>query len=149
MNFEIQTTSYFDAEAKRLAKRYRSFIDDLQDFRQSLLGNPYQGAELSPGIRKIRLTIDSKSRGKSGGARVITFTYNTQANLNPSSPPSPCCKCTKPFCSYLSVPEVIRLQMPGQHIPYRLINNLINWEVTGSWLGTGNTAQYPKEHLTS
>ncbi len=75
MNFEIQTTSYFDAEAKRLAKRYRSFIDDLQDFRQSLLGNPYQGAELSPGIRKIRLTIDSKSRGKSGGARVITFTY--------------------------------------------------------------------------
>lgn len=75
MNFEIQTSSYFDAEAKRLAKRYRSFIDDLQDFRQSLLGNPYQGAELSPGIRKIRLTIDSKSRGKSGGARVITFTY--------------------------------------------------------------------------
>ena len=75
MNFEIQTTRYFDAEAKRLAKRYRSFIDDLQDFRQSLLGNPYQGAELSPGIRKIRLTIDSKSRGKSGGARVITFTY--------------------------------------------------------------------------
>lgn len=75
MNFEIQTTSYFDAEAKRLAKRYRSFIDDLRDFRQSLLGNPYQGAELSPGIRKIRLTIDSKSRGKSGGARVITFTY--------------------------------------------------------------------------
>jgi mRNA-degrading endonuclease RelE of RelBE toxin-antitoxin system len=75
MNFEIQTTSYFDAEAKRLAKRYRSFIDDLQNFRQSLLGNPYQGAELSPGIRKIRLTIDSKSRGKSGGARVITFTY--------------------------------------------------------------------------
>ena len=37
--------------------------------------NPYQGTELSPGIRKIRFTIDSKGRGKSGGARVITFTY--------------------------------------------------------------------------
>jgi mRNA-degrading endonuclease RelE of RelBE toxin-antitoxin system len=75
MSFEIQTTSYFDTEAKRLAKRHRSFIDDLQDFQKELLKNPYQGTELSPGIRKIRLTIDSKGRGKSGGARVITFTY--------------------------------------------------------------------------
>jgi mRNA-degrading endonuclease RelE of RelBE toxin-antitoxin system len=75
MSFEIQTTSYFDTEAKRLAKRHRSFIDDLEDFQKNLLKNPYQGTELSPGIRKIRLTIDSKGRGKSGGARVITFTY--------------------------------------------------------------------------
>lgn len=75
MNFELQTTSYFDSEAKKLAKRHRSFIDDLQGFRDSLLANPYQGVEMSPGIRKIRLTIDSKARGKSGGARVITFTY--------------------------------------------------------------------------
>jgi mRNA-degrading endonuclease RelE of RelBE toxin-antitoxin system len=75
MSFEIQTTSYFDTEAKRLAKRHRSFIDDLQDFQEELLKNPYQGTELSPGIRKIRLSIDSKGRGKSGGARVITFTY--------------------------------------------------------------------------
>ena len=75
MKFEIQTSSYFDAEAKRLAKRHRSFIDDLQDFRDSIVKNPYQGTELSPGIRKVRLTIGSKGRGKSGGARVITFTY--------------------------------------------------------------------------
>ena len=77
MNFEIQTTSYFDTEAKRRAKRHRSFASDLKDFRDSILANPYQGTELSPGIRKIRLTIDSKGRGKSGGggARVITFTY--------------------------------------------------------------------------
>ena len=75
MSFEILTTSYFDLEAKRLAKRHRSFIEDLQDFQEELLKNPYQGTELSPGIRKIRLSIDSKGRGKSGGARVITFTY--------------------------------------------------------------------------
>ena len=75
MSFEIQTTSYFDSEAKRLAKRHHSFVDDLQDFRDSILKNPYQGTELSPGIRKVRLTIGSKGRGKSGGARVITFTY--------------------------------------------------------------------------
>lgn len=75
MSFEILTTSYFDIEAKRLAKRHRSFIEDLQDFQEELLKNPYQGTELSPGIRKIRLSIDSKGRGKSGGARVVTFTY--------------------------------------------------------------------------
>lgn len=75
MNFEIQTTSYFDREAKQLAKRHRSFVDDLTALRESLLANPYQGTELSPGIRKVRLTISSKGRGKSGGARVITFTY--------------------------------------------------------------------------
>lgn len=75
MGFEIQTTSYFDAEAKRLAKRHHSFVDDLQELRDNLLKNPYQGTELSPGIRKVRLTISSKGRGKSGGARVITFTY--------------------------------------------------------------------------
>ena len=75
MSFEIQSSSYFDAEVKRLAKRHRSFIDDLQDFRNSILKNPYQGTELSPGIRKVRMTIASKGRGQSGGARVITFTY--------------------------------------------------------------------------
>ncbi|MCR5579737.1 MAG: hypothetical protein K6F74_11130 [Prevotella sp.] len=54
MSFEIQTTSYFDSEAKRLAKRHRSFVDDLSDFQDSILKNPYQGTELSPGIRKVR-----------------------------------------------------------------------------------------------
>ena len=75
MSFEIQTTSYFDNEAKRLAKRHRSFVDDLSDFQDSILKNPFQGTELSPGIRKVRMTIASKGRGQSGGARVITFTY--------------------------------------------------------------------------
>ena len=54
---------------------WQSVIAASLDFQKNLLKNPYQGTELSPGIRKIRLTIDSKGRGKSGGARVITFTY--------------------------------------------------------------------------
>lgn len=40
----------------------------------SLKTNPMQGVELAPGIRKIRLSITSKGKGKSGGARVITYT---------------------------------------------------------------------------
>ena len=33
--------------------------------------NPEQGVELIDGVRKIRLAITSKGRGKSGGAHVI------------------------------------------------------------------------------
>ena len=46
--------------------------DDYADFLESLQDNPFQGVELSPGIRKIRMAISSKGRGKSGSARVIT-----------------------------------------------------------------------------
>lgn len=46
---------------------------DLENLIISLEENPMQGDELSPGIRKIRMAITSKGRGKSGGARVITY----------------------------------------------------------------------------
>ena len=47
--------------------------EDMEKFRKGLEKNPLQGAELIPGIRKIRMAIKSKSGGKSGGARVITY----------------------------------------------------------------------------
>lgn len=72
MSYVINPHKTFLVEAKQLKKRYRSFNDDLEDFKKGLLENPFQGAELCPGIRKIRMSIKSKGRGKSGGARVIT-----------------------------------------------------------------------------
>lgn len=77
MSFNVLTTPHFEHEAKVLKKRYRSFREDLEGFIDSLSENPFQGIELSPGIRKIRLIITSKGRGKSGGARVITYTICT------------------------------------------------------------------------
>lgn len=74
MNFDVKTTPHFERAAKVLAKRYRSFKDDLREFVKELGKDPMQGTELSPGIRKIRLAIVSKGKGKSGGARVITYT---------------------------------------------------------------------------
>lgn len=74
MNFEIIPTQDFIKSLKALAKRYRSMKQDILHFTESLENNPYQGDELTPGIRKIRLAITSKGRGKSGGARVITYT---------------------------------------------------------------------------
>lgn len=77
MSFEISTTPEFENQAKSLQKRHRSFKNDLKDFVISLKENPFQGVELSSGIRKIRMAITSKGRGKSGGARVITYTVVT------------------------------------------------------------------------
>ena len=72
MSYEISVHKDFLAEAKKLKKRYHSFSDDLEDFKNSLQENPFQGTELTPGIRKIRMAIASKGRGKAGSARVIT-----------------------------------------------------------------------------
>ena len=77
MNYSITTSSYFDVAAKKLAKKYPSFKDDLVNFGKYLLENPKQGTELAPGIRKIRMAIKSKGKGKSGGATVITYSFIT------------------------------------------------------------------------
>lgn len=74
MSFEVYPTKGFQKSFKALAKRHRSLVNDMKAFSSSLKENPYQGAELFPGIRKIRMAITSKGRGKSGGARVITYT---------------------------------------------------------------------------
>jgi len=80
MNFDITPTPDFEKAFKVLAKRHRSLKQDFVEFAKSLQKNPFQGDELSPGIRKIRMAITSKGRGKSGGARVITFTVVTAEN---------------------------------------------------------------------
>ncbi len=71
LNFQI--SSYFAKEAKRLAKKYVSFKDDLKDFKKSLQKDPNQGIIVGPNLRKIRMAIKSKGKGKGGGARVITY----------------------------------------------------------------------------
>lgn len=72
MSYEIQTTKDFERSLKKLSKRYRSLYEDYGKFLDSLQDNPFQGAELYPNIRKIRMAIASKGKGKAGSARVIT-----------------------------------------------------------------------------
>lgn len=66
----------FERRAKALAKKYRSFVDDYREFLDELERNPYGGTRLGGNTYKHRMAIASKSKGKSGGARVIT--YNVQ-----------------------------------------------------------------------
>ena len=74
MTFDIIPTPDFEKALKALAKKYPSMKQDIMGFIAALQENPLQGVELCPGIRKIRIAIKSKGRGKSGGARVITYT---------------------------------------------------------------------------
>jgi len=70
---EVVVLPEFSREAKRLAKRYRSFTSDLERLTQELKNNALIGVSLGANLRKIRLAIQSKGSGKSGGARVITY----------------------------------------------------------------------------
>lgn len=56
-----------------MAKRYHSIKKDYQKLLDELAKNPYQGADLGHGLRKVRMAISAKGKGKSGGARVITL----------------------------------------------------------------------------
>ena len=76
-NITISVSDDFAKEAKRLAKKYPSFKQDYKVFLESIKNNPLQGDEITKNIRKIRMAIKAKGKGKSGGARVITFNILT------------------------------------------------------------------------
>lgn len=73
MNCDIFATPEFGKSLKRLAKRYLSIRDDYESLLKELRRNPTMGTDLGRGLRKIRMAITSKGKGKSGGARVITL----------------------------------------------------------------------------
>ena len=75
MKYQIRFGKKFLQQAKQLAKRHRSLKSDLARLVKVLEEDPYQGVVLTPNVRKIRLAIKSKGRGKSGGARVITYAH--------------------------------------------------------------------------
>lgn len=74
MKFDVHTIPNFDRKFKRLSKKYKSLTSDLKALVLSIKENPYIGADLGNGLRKIRMSISDKGKGKSGGARVITYT---------------------------------------------------------------------------
>jgi len=73
MSFIVTYTNLFEKEAKRLAKKYPSLQGDIIKLIVLLEKNPDQGTPLGKGLYKIRLAIESKGKGKGGGARVITY----------------------------------------------------------------------------
>jgi len=72
MSFNVYITDFFDKELKKLSKKYPSVKTDYKALVDSLKKEPKQGQPLGKDCYKIRMAITSKSKGKSGGSRVIT-----------------------------------------------------------------------------
>lgn len=77
---DFDYTPEFLRSAKILSKRYRSFADDIKILRDEIVKNPMVGDDLGNGIRKLRMAIKSKGKGKRGGARIISLTMMKDRN---------------------------------------------------------------------
>jgi len=73
MVVEVSYTNEFKRRAKALEKKYHSFQSDYNAFLDEIEKNPTMGTSLGEGVYKCRMAITSKGKGKSGGARVITY----------------------------------------------------------------------------
>jgi mRNA-degrading endonuclease RelE of RelBE toxin-antitoxin system len=73
MSYSVYPTPDFKKLFKKLAKKQPSLKVDLQSLVQILKEKPDSGINIGHGIHKIRMAITSKGKGKSGGARVITY----------------------------------------------------------------------------
>ncbi len=81
MNYKISYTHPFAKELKHLAKKYPSIKADVSNLIKELQINPLMGILIGNNFYKIRLAIQSKGKGKSGGARVITYVQVVNENI--------------------------------------------------------------------
>ena len=72
MTYNIIAVPTFKKELKKLVKKYNSLKSEYLELIESLELNPEQGTKIGHTCYKIRLSIASKGKGKSGGARIIT-----------------------------------------------------------------------------
>ena len=73
MSYNVIITSEFAKEAKRIAKKHIGIKADLTKLIADLKINPAMGTDLGQNFYKIRISISGTNKGKSGGARVITY----------------------------------------------------------------------------
>ena len=81
MSFSILLTGRFEKEIKRLIKKYPSLRLEFSELIAILKDNPETGIPLGNNCFKIRLGIASKGKGKSGGARIITYLYLLESTI--------------------------------------------------------------------
>lgn len=81
MRYKVDTIAPFRKEAKKLIKKYPSLKNGLAALGDQLSDNPTMGTALGNNCYKIRLAIASKGKGKSGGARIITYFYMAQDTI--------------------------------------------------------------------
>jgi mRNA-degrading endonuclease RelE of RelBE toxin-antitoxin system len=74
MSYSVRTTPRFERSAKRLARKYPHFKDDLRVLLRRLTEDPFHGTAI-PGFQhhvwKVRLGSTDMRVGKRGGFRII------------------------------------------------------------------------------
>lgn len=81
MSYKIELSANFKKEAKRLTKKFPSLKQELANLFTQLETTPTMGTPLGNDIYKIRLAIASKNKGKSGGARILSFVKITATTV--------------------------------------------------------------------
>lgn len=81
MSYNVIPVDKFKKEAKRLVKKYPSLKSELAELNTLLQNHPDSGTPLGNNTYKIRVSVSSKGKGKSGGARVITYTITEQKEV--------------------------------------------------------------------
>jgi mRNA-degrading endonuclease RelE of RelBE toxin-antitoxin system len=66
MNYKVELTDNFKKEAKKLIKKYASLRSEIIALGKELSENPTMGKSLGNDVYKIRLSIASKNKGRSG-----------------------------------------------------------------------------------
>ena len=82
MSYNIELTDNFKKEAKRLIKKYKSLKSEISNLVTELETDPTRGIPLGNDIYKIRLAVASKGKGKSGGARILSFVKVTDTQVS-------------------------------------------------------------------
>lgn len=81
MSYKVKAIPQFERELKRLSKKYFSLKNEYFQLVQSLKDRPLDGIALGNNCFKIRLSIASKGKGKSGGAIIITYVHMLQTTV--------------------------------------------------------------------
>ena len=70
MSYIVKLTTSFKKAYKKLSKKYRSLESDVDALAAQLSENPYTGADLGGGVRKVcmeAMAVCSRAPGRAGG----------------------------------------------------------------------------------
>jgi mRNA-degrading endonuclease RelE of RelBE toxin-antitoxin system len=81
-SYIVNPLKVFFKDIKRLQKKYRYILDDVELLEKELRHNPTMGTPLKGGLYKIRIKNSDKKQGKSGGYRVITYYIDNTNSVN-------------------------------------------------------------------
>ncbi len=81
METKVIYTEEFEKDVKKFLKKFSTLGEELLELEVSLIENPLQGISLGAGLYKVRIASESKSKGKSGGFRVINYLVTKEKDV--------------------------------------------------------------------